>query len=118
LSPKFRTHSKNVISSEEGLEIFRKWQTHNTPLWFISLEMSDFVPNGEAWITAVSPISVEMTGEGRSTTFDPRDFDFWRLDAEDIPLRETDLARYVRFLGMRRRSDDVFLLLAELATVH
>jgi hypothetical protein len=98
--------------------MLRNWHTHNTSLWFISLEMEDFVPNGEAWITSALPTAVEITGEGRSLSFDPRLFEFFRLDAKDIPLREIDLARFTRFLGMRNRETGVFTLLAELASVQ
>jgi len=98
--------------------MLKNWHTHNTPLWFISLEMDDFVPNGEVWITSVSPRAVELTGEGRTVSFDPRLFEFFRLDAKDIPLREIDLARFTRFLGMRNRKSGVFTLLAELASVQ
>ena len=80
--------------------------------------MEDFVPNGEAWVRAVSPTGVELEGEGRKVSFDPRIIEFWRLDADDIPLRGIDLARFNRFLGMRNGETGVFTLLAELASVQ
>ena len=80
--------------------------------------MEDFVPNGEAWVTAVSPTSVEISGEGQSVSFDPRVFDFWRLGPKDVPFREIDVARFNRFLGMRNRETKVFSLLVELASVQ
>jgi hypothetical protein len=87
-------------------------------LWFFSLEMADFVPNGEARVTLALPTRVELDGEGRRVSFDPRTTDFWLLNAEDIPFRDVDVARFNCFLGMRSRETKVFSLLAELASVQ
>jgi hypothetical protein len=120
LSPKSRTQIKNKISSGEGLEMLKKWHTDNTVLWFVSFEMLDFIPSSDVRVTLASPTRVEITeeGNGKSVSFDPREIDFWLLDASDVPLRDIDVAPFARFLGMRRRGDNAPTLLAERASVQ
>jgi hypothetical protein len=119
LKPKSRTHTKKKLSSAEGLEILRKWQTQRTILWFASLEMSDWIPNCDATVVSVVPDRVEIAGDGQIVSFDPVTVEFWLLDEEDIPLREVDLAPFVRFLGMRKLTGDKALsFLAERASLQ
>lgn len=118
LKPKFQTSKRKKLSSALALEIFKNWHTQDMTLFFVSFEIADFVPNCEARIVSVSPLKVELEGEGQRVSFDPRKASFWSLSAEDIPLRNIDLAPFVRFLGIRLEGEGRYCLLAERASVQ
>ncbi|MGA2333934.1 MAG: hypothetical protein ABSG08_01045 [Terriglobales bacterium] len=118
MKPKFQTSKRKKLSSELALEMLRNWHTHATTLCFVSFEFADFIPNAEVRVLSVSPTEVVLEGEGQQTSFDPRTTSFWSLSADDIPVREMDLAEFSRFLGMRCREDGPYTLLAEPAAVQ
>jgi hypothetical protein len=92
--PKSRTHSKKKISSFEGLEILRNWQTHKTVLWFVSFAFSDVAGGPDMQVVSVTPNKFVLRppyaeDPREDLIFDVAGVEFWALGEGDIPIRLT-----------------------------
>jgi hypothetical protein len=121
LTPKSRAHKKKKISSAEGFSILKNWQTHETKLWFVAPKFADFARLSDVVVKSVTPVRLVLADvdSGEETTLDIAGMGFWNLEADEIPFSSDEqLAKFARFLGLRRGEDGPPLLLAEYPSVQ
>jgi hypothetical protein len=108
----------NMISSEEGLGILRKWKRERTVLSFISFELSDFWSERNVRIRKVESTRVAFDMAGSPADTQSGDSSDVELDLEgaefdkavgpeevpeDVPLPDAEISRFGLFLFVRLR---------------
>jgi hypothetical protein len=106
-----------MISSEEGLEIFRNWQTQQTLLWCLSVELSDFAhgPTVLIRVTCADPIGLVLTSDawGEPVCLDLMDAEFEGFGRDESPFPDLPPERFVRLLSVRLADGRCFLFAEE-----
>jgi hypothetical protein len=101
-----------MSSSEQGLEIFRNWQTHRTLLWFLSLEFSDWAhgPEVRVKVTSVEPTGVVLALEsGDVEVLDLEGAEFDEAGPDESPFLNVPAESFVRFLEVRLPDGRMFV---------
>ena len=106
-----------MISSEEGLEILRNWQTQRTPLWCLSVGLSNSAhgPTVLIRMTCADPTGLVLTSDAwdEPLCLDLTDAEFEGFGRDESPFPDLPPERFVRLLSVRLADGGRFLFAEE-----